>query len=45
MLTFWALAEDLHQRGLDKDVSVVVWASSAGRRGSTPRRAATTGRL
>ena len=38
-----ALVEDLHERGLSDDVSVVVWASSAARRGSTPTADATTG--
>lgn len=39
-----ALVTDLHQRGLDRDVSVVVWGNSVARRKSTPATVATTGR-
>lgn len=38
--SLWALLEDLHQRGLDQDVSVVVW----GEFGRTPRVNASAGR-
>jgi len=39
-----ALVEDLHQRGLDKDCTVVALEELGGRQRSAPRSAATTGR-
>jgi len=39
-----ALVEDLHQRGLDQDVSLVVWASLVAPQPSTKMRDAIIGR-
>ena len=39
-----ALIDDLHERGLDKDTTVLVWGEFGARRRSVPRSAAITGR-